>query len=191
MTTADGIAHTLTAQLKQSVPLALDAKGNQAGLTLLSQHCTSHTHTDHKAGETAKNVTITVTMTCTAQAYDPKAAEAQALQLLTKQAQATFGSDYALTNLAQDKVTTAVLIDPKTGTVLATAMVQGQWSYQLQQEQRQEITHMLAGKDLDDAIVFLREQRGIQSASISHSGLITNMLPIIANNIKIMAHDQA
>ena len=72
-----------------------------------------------------------------------------------------------------------------------TAMVQGQWTYQFQQVQQQEITHMLAGKDLDDAIVFLREQRGIQSASISHSGLITNMLPIIANNIKIVAHDQA
>ena len=185
----NSIAYRLTALLKQSVPAALETKGNQAGLVLLSKHCTSYTRTNHKAGESAKSVSVTVIMTCTAQAYDPKAAEAQALQLLTKQAQAAFGSDYALTNLAQDKVTTAVVIDPKAGTVLVTAMVQGQWTYQFQQVQKQEITHMLAGKDLDDAIVFLHEQRGIQSATISPSSFITHMLPIIANNIKIVAHE--
>ncbi len=184
----NSITHKFAARLSHTVPLALDAKANQAGLTLLSKHCIAYTSANHKAGQTAKNVTVVITMTCTAQAYNPRAAEAQALQLLTQQAQAAFGNDYTLTDLAQDKVTTAILVDPRTGTVLVTAMVQGRWTYQLQKEQRQEITHMLAGKDLDDAIVFLHEQRGIESASIARSSYVPNMLPVIANNINIVVN---
>ncbi len=179
----DAVAHKLTAQLKPSVMSALDTRAKQAGLTLLAKSCISSTST--------RNATVAVSMTCSAPAYNAQAVKAQAvqqaIQLLTKQAKAAFGSDYTRTRQAVDNVTLTVLVDHNKATVQAIATAEGQWTYQLNNVQRQEIQHMLAGKDLDDAIAFLHEERGIQSFHIDRYSFVPKMLPVLADHIKLVA----
>jgi len=176
----------LTAHLQSGVLTALTAQEKSANVVSLSHSCSSHASTNHKVGESAKNVTIRVTMTCNSQGYNARMAQAKAEQILKQQAQDTMGSDYALTQVSDNTVTNAMLTNAKMGMVLLTVSVQGRWTYQLSTAQQQEIAHMLAGKDGDDARAFLREQRGIQSANIVTSGIFTATLPFMASNIHIV-----
>lgn len=180
------VAH-LTAQLNRTLSAKLNGQAKHLGLTSLSQRCYSRPFINQAAGAFAPNVTISVSMTCSTQGYNPQSVLAQAKQLFQQQAQAAFGNDFALTNLMNATVSN-VFINPKTGNVVATVAATGQWTYQLQTAQKQEIAGMLTGKDLDDAVVFLKEQRGIVTASISSGGFM-NTLPIMAKNITIVTQN--
>jgi hypothetical protein len=181
------IVAKLSAQLNRTLSAKLNGQAKQLGLALLSQRCYSRPSISQAVGAFAPNVTISVSMTCSGQGYNPKSVLAHAEQLFKQQAQASFGNDFALTNLMNATVSN-VFINPKTGNVVATVAANGQWTYQFQTAQKQEIAGMLAGKDLDDAVAFLKEQRGIVAASISSGGYM-NMLPFMAKNITIVTQN--
>ena len=181
------IIANLTDQLHRSLSAKLNQQANLQGLTLLSQNCSSRSFISEPVGAFAPGVTISVSMVCKGQGYNPQSVLDQAKQLFKQQAQATFGNDYALSNLI-NATASNVFIDPKTGNVVATVAAKGQWTYQFQTEQIHEITGFLAGKDLDDAMTFLKEQRGIAAASISSGGLF-NTLPFMARNITVVTQN--
>jgi len=178
------IVAKLTAQLNRTLSAKLNGQAKQLGLTLLSQGCYPRSFISQAAGAIAPDVTISVSMTCSGLGYNPQSVLAQASHLFQQQGQATFGNDFALMNLMNASVSN-VFTNPKTGNIVATVAANGQWTYQLQTAQKQEIAGMLAGKDLDDAVAFLKEQRGIAAASISSGGYL-NMLPFMAKNITIV-----
>ena len=174
----------LTAQLNHKLSAEIKTQAQQQGLTLLSQNCYAHPWVSHVTGDIAPNAIISVSMRCSGQGYTTQGVLAQAEQRFKQQGQNIFGNDFALTGLTGTQLTNVVL-DPKTGNVTAIVSASGQWTYQLEAVQKHEIASILAGKDMADAGVFLREQRGIKSASISTSGIVPT-LPFLSNSITVV-----
>jgi hypothetical protein len=92
-----------------------------------SAQCKPDVSSNHAAGEQATSVTITVTFTCTGEAYDQMAALALAQQLLMKQAKGQFGPHYTLQGFVAATVASAVLTDTKRGTIALTVNTSGTW----------------------------------------------------------------
>ncbi len=80
-------------------------------------HCTKSTFTaNHRAGDVAPNVTVTVAITCKEEVYDQQAALTIAANLLKAQASKDLGPHYALTGNIVTAVTKATVVDTR-GTV--------------------------------------------------------------------------
>jgi hypothetical protein len=94
------------------------------GEALITTHCTPHVSTNHKAGEEAKHVSVSVSITCSGIAYTAHEVNANDTQMLTTIARQRFGTGYiplgdthvtiiraTITNQAQGMVTLTVNIE--------------------------------------------------------------------------------
>jgi len=126
--------------------------------------CSPNTSADHKAGDAASQVTVTVTFTCTGEAYDHDAALALASTLLTNQARSSPGGGYALVGQIKTTLTNATL--GSQGMVTITATAEGVWVYQFSDAQKQALASLIAGKSEQEAIQALQAQTGVAHAMI-------------------------
>ncbi len=120
---------------------------------------------NHKAGDRAPNVTVTVAVTCTEEVYDQQAALTMAANLLKAQASKDPGSAYALTGNVVTEVTKATVLDAK-GTVSLLVSAQGVWVYQFSEAVKQDFANHIANKSEQDAKTYLLGQPGISDVKI-------------------------
>ena len=128
--------------------------------------CSPTLNVDHPVGAEAPALTVTVSETCTAVAYDGQEVQDTATRLLMAQAARTFGAAYTLVGPVQVSITNAITkaISPKamlafTGT--------GTVAYLLTQEAQQHLKALLVGKPRLEALRWLLQQPGIHTASIT------------------------
>src|SRR6266567_1394200 len=86
---------SLLLTLSESENAALQAQLHP-GEELAVSACTPHVASNHKPGDEAKQVTVTVSETCSGIAYATHEVYRDATQLLTAQARTTLGAEYAL-----------------------------------------------------------------------------------------------
>ncbi len=122
-----GVVSALTPRLLQSEQAALTAQLTNAE-SLTAPACTPGVNANHHAGEEAGSVTVTVSETCNAVAYNPKALENAAVRILTTQEMKQLGSGYRLYGQVQMSVTKAT-ITPKSAVL--SFSTRGTWVYQL------------------------------------------------------------
>ncbi len=140
---------------------------------------------NHKAGDRAPDVTVTVVVTCTEEVYDQQAALTMVANLLKAQASKDPGAAYALTGNIVTGVTKATVLDTR-GTVSLLVSAQGVWVYQFSDVVKQDFANHIANKSEQDAKKYLLGQPGVSDVKIVISSGTT--LPDASHNtIEIVA----
>jgi hypothetical protein len=166
----DGAAKTLVASLTPGTQAALQKqmKPNEQ-LVANSLQCNKSTFTaNHKAGDRASSVSVTVAITCKEEVYDEQAALAMSGDLLKAEANRNFGPNYALTGNIVSGVAHANVIDSK-GTVSLSVNAEGMWVYRFSDSVQQTFKNHIANLSKQEALNYLTQQPGISSVQIDIS----------------------
>ncbi len=156
----DTTAATLKTKVTASMSAALHgqlAPGEQLSPT----PCTPSVSADHRIGDEATNLTVTVSETCTAIVYNETSLQQQASQLLFTQEQKLLTSDYRPYGAITVSVTKALA---KANSVFLSFTAMGTWLYQINTER---LTMLVVGKPRAQAVSLLLHLPGIQSAAIT------------------------
>jgi serine/threonine protein kinase len=145
--------------------------------------CSPNVTSDHSAGDQASTVTVTVTFTCTGEAYSPKDATDFARQLLANDAQSKFGAQYALVGQINSTVVSSSAGNQGTENLVVSAS--GVWAYQFSATAQQTLAGLIAGKTTPQARQTLLAQSGVADVTIQITGGNRQTLPTKAQEIKI------
>jgi hypothetical protein len=130
--------------------------------------CAPRVSADHQVGDAANSVTVSVSFTCSGEAYDDAGARALVTGLLQDQARHTPGAGYAL--VGQIKVTLLSATPGSQGTVQLAVSAEGLWAYQFSPAKQQSLARLIAGKSAPEAQRILTTQPGVSRAAITLSG---------------------
>ena len=178
----DHAASNLSVRLKQETLNVLRMQLQTNEQFVSSPLCKSKVTSDHQVNDAATNLTVTVTVTCTAEFYNSQEIISRSEQMLNERAQAFFGTNYALTGDIKAEIT-HVATDVKQGTLI-TVVTSGLWTYQFSSARADHLARLITGKDKQDAQSVLSNQKGVQSVSINISNN-DNTMSSNANSINI------
>lgn len=170
---------TLKAQVLQSMQAAFQRQG-RPGEQVLVLPCRPTTTADHRPGEEAQQVHITVSATCRALVYQSQDLTIQATRHLSSQAVAQLGAGYRLAGTISVRVTRVSLIHDTTRSLLSWSAV-GSWVYQLNERQVQAL---IAGQPRRTALHLLATTPGVQSVSIAGAS-DTPLLPADPDHLHV------
>ncbi|HEY6539850.1 MAG TPA: hypothetical protein VIZ18_02890, partial [Ktedonobacteraceae bacterium] len=161
----DHAVATLQAKVSASMSAALQ------GQLLLGQElhplpCSPSVTANHTIGEETASLTVSVSETCTAVAYDEQLLQARATQVLMTQVAHTFGAGYLLAGDVQVSVSKAVA-SPTIPQVLLSFTCTGTFAYMFTEQAQQHLKTLLAGQPRLVALHWLMQQPGIHTVSIS------------------------
>jgi hypothetical protein len=131
-------------------------------------NCPSTMTHNNPIGDQGVNVTstnVTVSVTCSAVAYDANAMQNLVSQLLQRQAASSAGPGYALNGNVVVQSQVQQVNDDRTVSLLVTA--KGLWVYQFSNQQKQQLAKLVAGKSINSAKAILQAQPGVHSVTIS------------------------
>ncbi|MEO8955770.1 MAG: hypothetical protein ABI396_02285 [Ktedonobacteraceae bacterium] len=160
----DTAALALKAKVTASMTAALQGQ-LMPGESIQPTPCTPTTTADHAVGEEATHVTVSVSETCNAIAYNTQELSTQATRLLTTQAAKKFGQGYTVSGNIQVTITKATT-QQQTG-VLLSFTTQGTYMYQLTPMAQERIVNLVAGKPREAALHQLATLPGLSHISIS------------------------
>ena len=178
------VVTSLLLTLSRSENAALQAQLHP-GEALAVSTCTPHIASDHKPGDEANQVTVTVSETCGGIAYAPREVYTDAMQLLTAQAATTLGANYTLLGDIQITIVQATATDHRQGSVEMDVQVTGTWVYQITPDMQQHLLRLIAGKTIQQAGAMLLQIPGIAGAQVSMKGG-NRMLPEDPRSIHII-----
>ncbi len=173
---------SLLIPLSQSEDAALQAQLH-TGEALITPSCTPSVSSDHKPGDEAKQVSVTVSVTCSGIAYVAQKVYAHATQMITKKALQRLGTGYTLLDDVTASVIHATISNPNRGIATLTVKLDATYVYQITPGEKQQLVNMIAGKSKSSALHTLLSRPGIQAASIHCTGGDT--LPHDPNHITI------
>jgi hypothetical protein len=156
---------TIKTTLVKSEKAALTAQVN-AGEALIPPLCSDTVTSDHQAGEEAKEVTVTLSETCSGMAYDTQTLHQNAQQLITKAALKRLGTDFRLMGDLRVSILHATVTDSNQGIVTLAVKTDETYVYLLSPGEKKRITHLIAGKSEQQAVQELFQMPAIQAASI-------------------------
>ncbi len=175
---------SLLVTLSQSEDAALQVQLH-TGEELITPSCTPHVASDHRPGDEAQHVSVTVSVTCTGIAYDAYTLYQHATQLLTSQATTTLGAEYTLLGDIQVTIVHATITDHTQGIATLALKIDATYLYQIRSTEKEHLSTLLAGKPKQQAVTTLLQVPGIQAASIHLAGGNTT-LPTDPHHIQII-----
>lgn len=181
----NNVANSLEPTLQQSVQSALKGQLHANEKMVATPGCTSKVTSDKSVGTAASSVNVTVTETCTGEAYNPVPAQAMAANTLQTQATGSLNSRYALVHTVTTTISQVIVSDSKTHMLSLTIAASGNWGYSFNAAQQQMLAKLIADKSQQDAQALLVQQTGVSAATITVSGtfLFWNALPTNLNHI--------
>jgi len=175
-------ATSLKTALLKSEQGALNAQITP-GEALITPPCKQAAIADHRIGDEAKEVTITVSDTCTSIAYNAHDVHQLATQMITNKALQRFGTGYSILGDITASVICATMTDQAGGIATLTVKLDATYIYRITEGQRAKLSTLIAGKTKAQALHVLLQIPGIQGASIRFTGGDT--LPLDPNHITI------
>jgi len=160
---------TITASLAKSEQAALHAQLNP-GEALIAPPCREQITSDHQPGNEAREVTVTVSETCTGIAYDAHTLDANATQMIAGETAIRFGTGYSLLGDIQISAIHATITDQARGIATFAVKIDATSVYHLSQVQKRYITHLIAGKTKQQARALLLQEPGIAGVVIMING---------------------
>jgi hypothetical protein len=160
---------SLLLTLSESENAALQAQ-LRPGEALAVSTCTPHVASNHKPGDVATQVTVTVSDTCGGIAYTAHEVYTDATQLLKAQATTTLGAEYALLGNIQVAIVHATAGEHRQGSLHLVVQVTGTWVYQITPAMQQHLLRLIAGKTKQQASASLLQIPGIAGVQISAEG---------------------
>jgi hypothetical protein len=163
------ISTVLKTTIAQSINGALHGQLQPAEqLQLLP--CRPTVTSDHQAGEEATTVTVTVSQSCTAVAYNSQTLAQKATALLTSHALQTTGAGYSLFGSVHVWVKQATESSTPHPLVFLSFQARGTWVYALSGAAQQQIKHLIAGRTTQEAVQLLASLPGIEHATLRIAG---------------------
>jgi hypothetical protein len=159
----DTTTETLTSGVAASMQAALQGQV-QSGEALVTPSCTPTVSADHRVGEEAVTVKVTVSETCSTVAYDPLALKSQATQLLTMHASKQLSQGYSLLGDIQVTVKQATVTGAHT---TLEFLCQGTWVYALDKASQAHMKTLIAGKTKQEALRLLASLPGIERIAMN------------------------
>ncbi len=157
------VVTSLLVTLSQSENAALQAQ-LRPGEALITPNCTPRISSDHKPGDEAKQVSISVSVTCSGIAYTAHTLHQNAIQLFTSDATSKLGAHYTLVG---DIQITIIHATSRQGQAQMLVLVTGTLVYQITPPIQQHLLHLIAGKPQQQALATLLTFPGIQEAHIT------------------------
>lgn len=148
--------------------------------------CSPNVRANHRAGDNAPGVTVSVSFTCAGEVFEDSDARSFAAQLLAQQAITQLSSSYAAIGNTVTRIVSEQVTDSQQGTVTIMVDAQGKWLYHFTETQKQSLAKLIVGKQKGEAQSILLEQTGIAQAQIQLSGGNGVTLPTDANRITIV-----
>ncbi len=157
---------SIKAGLDQSVQAALSQQVQPNETLVTPVPCISNVTPDHRTGEEASHVQVTVSETCTGEVYDTHALHDLLMRTLFKQVIGQLGKGYGLVGDIQASITKATL-NPHRGIAILQVKVISAWTYQFDQSQQAQIKLALRRKSKEEATSLLLHMPGVRTVSIS------------------------
>jgi hypothetical protein len=173
----------------QSAQAALQAQIQSNQHLLGTPVCRAKTSSNHGVGDIASSVTVTVSETCTVEAYDYAGATQIVQQEVQRQVSTYFSSKFVLLDKLQTMVTSATVIDAKAGTILLAIKAAGKWGYQFSNNLKQSLAKVIAGKNVNEVRSLLGNEDGVAAVNITISGSDQGHLPSDDSRITIILRD--
>jgi len=159
----DNAARPLQTALSESITAAFHGQLN-LGEQLAPLPCSPTISPDHQPGQEATRVTVTVSDTCRAVAYNTDQLQREALLLMTSQAMRTVGTGYHLAGKCTVVVHKATLRGATPTLVFSSVST---WVYDLTAKEQEHVKALLAGKTKQEALHLVQSVPGIAGASIA------------------------
>jgi hypothetical protein len=173
---------SLKSSLNQSIQAALKIQvaADQTLITPVS--CQQSVTPDHRVGDEATQVHITVSETCTGATYNTQSFERLLTQHVSQETSRQLGKGYTLTGTIQN---TILEVTPKEhGTIILQVRSTASYAYQFTEQQQRNIKAAIAGKTKAQATSILLQVTGVQSVSLSLSA--GNQLPTDPGRIHLV-----
>jgi VCBS repeat-containing protein len=155
----DQAAGPLLATLTAATQEDLQGKIHQSERLAGQVQCQPAVTPDHPVGSDASQVTVSVQVTCHAQAYDYGAVAQLVTGALMHQAMTTLGTGYALHGTISTTITLAgAPPHAKPGTLTLLVTGQGTWVYQVSRAEQARLSRLIAGLSRQQAIQVLQQQ---------------------------------
>ncbi|MBX5459284.1 MAG: serine/threonine protein kinase [Thermogemmatispora sp.] len=186
----DNAANPLKAGLQQQAQQQLLQQAH-SGERLTGPDCSTSIRSDHQIGDHATSVTLSVSATCNGAAYTPQAAFDLGAALLRQEAARSPGTGYSLDGQISTTIVDASLSPTpnQSTTAIITVKAQGRWTYQFNEEARQRLSQLIAGKPKSEALQLLQRQPGVSRASISIARTDPERLPTDPGQITIVVEN--
>ena len=137
---------------------------------LITPSCTPHVASNHRPGEEATHVSVTVSVTCTGIAYVAHDVYVSATQMITKDAAKRLGTGYSPIGDIQTTIVQATAPSTRQGKAQIILQVSGTWAYQITPRIQEQLAVLIAGKTKQQAERTLLQSPGIAEAEISLRG---------------------
>lgn len=180
------LSSVLQSQVVQTAQAGISSQLQSHEHLLNAPTCQTQTSADHPAGSVATSVNVTVSTTCTAEAYDYTGAVQWTQQQVQNQALTYFSSTFALVGTVQTQIKSATLVDAQTGKILLEVSAKGTWSYHFSQRMKQTLAAAIHGRDINEARALLANYDGIAGVSIAVAGFDQSKLPSDTSKITIV-----
>jgi hypothetical protein len=161
----DTVARNLKKSLDQSEQAAVQTQVHANETLITPLPCQETITPDHRPGEEAAQVHVTVSETCTGIVYTTQAYQDTISQILNQQAIKQLGAGYSLIGQPQNTIVHVNTQDHQPITLQAN--IAGTYDYQLSQDQLQQIKTLVVGKSKAQATTAVLRIPGVQSVSIS------------------------
>ncbi len=181
----DNAAAPYKQPLLQSATTAIDGMKRANEQFVGTPKCTANVTSDHKAGDRATSVTVSVTAACSGVVYDQVGADNIATSLLKAESGKDTGGGYVLTGNVVTTVTQEIVND-KGAVVFVKA--QGIWVAQINDARKAQLASLIAGKTQDQANTALLGQKDVVKVD-SISLTSGNTLPTNASQITIVVQN--
>ncbi len=165
----DQTAAPLKATLTQSLNGALQGQHKPDEQVFLLP-CRPTVTSDHRIGQEATQVNVTVSQTCSAVAYSSQELETKATVFLIHQSAPKPGAGYSLFGTVHVSVKQASVSHTTTLLVFLSFSASGTWVYGLSQQAQEQIKHLIAGKTTQEAVQLLTSLPGVERAAIRFAG---------------------
>ncbi|WP_069804139.1 protein kinase domain-containing protein [Thermogemmatispora onikobensis] len=160
----DNAAAALKPALVGSARTAFASLKSSAEESVGDPQCTSQVNSDHRAGERASSVAVTVTASCSGLVYDRNSVITLVTALLNADIARSYGSGYHPTQPIQTQISAARSGDQS---AVLTVQARGTWRYQFSAAQLATFKQLIAGHDPEQARALLRRQPGVADVTLS------------------------
>ena len=170
----DQAAGPLVATLTAATQERLQGEMHQSERLAGQVQCQPAVTPDHPVGSDASQVTVSVQVTCHAQAYDHEAVVRLVRGALMQQATTTLGSGYVLHGTISTTITPAgAPPHAKPGTLTLLVTGQGTWVYQISTAEQAGLSRLIVGLSRQAAVQVLQQQEAghLAAVHIQISGL--------------------
>jgi tRNA A-37 threonylcarbamoyl transferase component Bud32 len=160
----DNAAAALTPSLVQSARTAFASLKSSGEESVADPQCPPQVNSDHRAGDRATSVTVTVTVSCSGLVYDRNSVITLVTALLNADIARSYGSGYHLTQPVQTQISATRAGDQS---AVLTVQARGTWRYQFSPSQLDTLKALIAGRDPEQARALLRRQPGVADVTLS------------------------